>query len=98
MSATGGAFGGTSEGLTGSVGDSVLQVAAGFVHTCAHLAHITVRCWGHNAEGELGDGTTTTWRLRPVAITSVDALAVGPHTVCVTWASATPSLFPLWSL
>jgi alpha-tubulin suppressor-like RCC1 family protein len=34
-------------------------IAAGFNHTCAVGANGTLWCWGRNAVGQLGDGTTT---------------------------------------
>ena len=35
------------------------QITAGGGHTCARLTDGTVRCWGYNSFGALGDGTTT---------------------------------------
>jgi alpha-tubulin suppressor-like RCC1 family protein len=35
----------------------VVQIAAGNAHTCALLRSGTVRCWGSNGSGRLGDGT-----------------------------------------
>ena len=34
------------------------SIAVGSFHTCAALTDGTVRCWGANSEGQLGDGTT----------------------------------------
>jgi alpha-tubulin suppressor-like RCC1 family protein len=42
-------------GLTG-----VAALAAGARHTCARLGGGTLACWGRNASGQLGDGTTAT--------------------------------------
>ncbi len=42
------------------VGGVVVQLAAGYAHTCARLAAGTVRCWGAGQYGQLGYGNTQT--------------------------------------
>ena len=37
---------------------NVAKVTAGGGSTCALLKDTTVRCWGYDAYGQLGDGTT----------------------------------------
>ncbi len=41
------------------LGSSVVQITAGFRHTCALKSDGTTYCWGLNVSGQLGDGTTT---------------------------------------
>jgi len=54
----------------------VTQVTAGGAHSCAVDDSGGVRCWGDNAQGALGDGTTTN-RSAPVSVGGiVDATAV----------------------
>jgi len=46
-------------------------------HSCAVLNDNSVKCWGNNIFGSLGDGTTTT-RLTPVSVSGIsNATAVG---------------------
>lgn len=35
------------------------DIAAGDEYTCVVLTDRTVRCWGSNAQGQIGDGSTT---------------------------------------
>lgn len=52
-------------GLTG-----VVSISAGGSHTCALLSDHTIKCWGDDWAGELGDGATG-WRLTPVPVNDV---------------------------
>jgi alpha-tubulin suppressor-like RCC1 family protein len=62
---------------------AVLSVATGGGHTCAILSDQTVKCWGLNADGQLGDGTKID-RNKPVAVSSLKNVtqieAGGSHT------------------
>jgi alpha-tubulin suppressor-like RCC1 family protein len=44
----------------GSASPGAKAITAGGFHTCAILSDTTVRCWGYNAYGELGDGSGVT--------------------------------------
>lgn len=46
---------------------NVTAIATGSFHSCALLEDTTVRCWGRNDRGQLGDGTIDQ-RLLPVAV------------------------------
>jgi len=62
----------------------VAGLVASVDHACARLADGTVKCWGNNAYGQLGDGTTT-MRRSPVGVkglTDVVELATGTGHTC----------------
>lgn len=61
---------GEVKGLTNAV-----AMAAGGGHTCALRADGTAACWGNNASGQLGDGTTTN-QPHPVTVTAVSGVTV----------------------
>jgi len=52
-----------------------VQIAVGTDHTCARMSDTTVRCWGDNQYGQLGDGTRVA-RAQPVAATIAGAVDV----------------------
>lgn len=61
----------TPVSVSGLSGD-ILAVAAGGLHSCAIPAGGPPRCWGWNAYGQLGDGTTLD-RSTPVAVSGLPA-------------------------
>jgi alpha-tubulin suppressor-like RCC1 family protein len=70
--------------VTVSTLSNATTVAAGWRHTCAALNDGTVRCWGNNWSGQLGDGTTMA-RYTPVAVSglsAVTAIAAGWEHTC----------------
>lgn len=80
-----GMMGGTSTAAVEVVGlTNVVAIGAGDLHTCALTSAREVRCWGRNAFGQLGNGTTVD-SATPVAVSSLSnvvGLAVGEQRSC----------------
>ena len=64
-------------GTSGNWLTSVTMVAAGAAHTLALKTNGTVVAWGSNADGQVGDNTTATQRLTPVAVVGITGTVVG---------------------
>ena len=60
----------------------VVQISAGTRHTCALLNDQSLRCWGRNSEGQLGDGTTTNRRNPVQVLTGVQQVSSGVEHTC----------------
>lgn len=77
------------DGLDGTV----LDVSIGRYHTCTVLGDRSVRCWGRNAHGQIGDGTLDDALLpREVdGLTEATAIAAGERHTCVLHTDGTVS-------
>jgi hypothetical protein len=67
-------------------------IAGSYLHTCAVLADGTVRCWGRNDAGQLGDGTLTD-QFTPVTVsglTNVTVVTAGLRDSCALRADGAP--------
>jgi len=64
---------------------AVLSISCGLHHACVLLENDTIKCWGRNAEGQLGDGTTTERDL-PTEVTgltdTVAGISAGRYHTC----------------
>jgi len=88
---------------TGGTCRTVTSVHRGSDWTCALMSDTTVRCWGRNNHGQLGDGTTTD-RTQPVPVpglTNVTQVAVGisyQHVTGATCARLGDGTMRCWGL
>ncbi len=80
---------GTPQPVAGLSG--VVALAGGGYHTCALLTDASVRCWGRNDRGQVGDGTSTS-RTTPVVVsgmTNAVQLSAGLYHTCALLADGT---------
>ena len=63
----------------------VTAIVAGAIHSCALLSAGTVKCWGANGDGQLGNGAANTDEVTPVdvsGLSDVAAIVAGYHHNC----------------
>lgn len=72
---------------------AVQAITAGVFHTCSLNTAGGVACWGYNELGQLGDGSATIWRRRPVVVTGlhsgVQAITAGAYHTCALTTAGT---------
>lgn len=81
----------------------VVQIAVGNAHACALFEGGKARCWGRNAEGQLGigsrldygdDGSESLAALADLPLNDIQSLSAGPYTTCaVTGAEGGESVY-----
>jgi alpha-tubulin suppressor-like RCC1 family protein len=98
----GGPGGGGGGGWGGNGTATIRAMAVGGFHACAALSTGNAKCWGYDAYGELGDGSTTNppagspnpadgrWTPVPVVgVTSATAITAGERHTCALLADGT---------
>ena len=71
---------------------AVADFAAGGYHACGLMADHTVRCWGRNVRGQVGDGTTDSPITQPHVVSGMNAavaLSLGTYHSCALLQDAT---------
>ena len=64
--------------------ENAIKIDVGSWHGCAVLSDGSIKCWGANSFGKLGDGTTTT-RYTPVNVSNINNavdISLGTHHSC----------------
>ena len=62
---------------------NIVSISAGYHHTCAVNSSGNVYCWGYNAQGQLGNGSTTT-RYYPDLVNGVSGAGYLSNIVSIT--------------
>jgi alpha-tubulin suppressor-like RCC1 family protein len=78
----------STPGPANTNGQAVKNIALGTIMNCVILEDDTVRCWGSNYAGQMGNGTTSDYQLTPVAPSlgglKVTHVSAGYGTVCAS--------------
>lgn len=62
----------TTPSAVGNMTSAVVQVSAGYAHTCVVTVEGAAKCWGYNGSGQLGDGTRVD-RSMPVQVVGLES-------------------------
>ncbi|MBI2395060.1 MAG: hypothetical protein HYV09_36155 [Deltaproteobacteria bacterium] len=70
--------------VTGVGAAKATQICSGSIHSCARLDDSTVKCWGANNRGQLGDGTKTNRKMATavLGLTGATKVACGYNASC----------------
>jgi alpha-tubulin suppressor-like RCC1 family protein len=82
----------TSSELHEVVSEPAVALGTGVEHTCALRSDGTIRCWGSNGSGELGDGSAVLHSSTPVSVSGIStatAISVGGYYSCALLAGGT---------
>jgi alpha-tubulin suppressor-like RCC1 family protein len=66
-------IGRNTPGMVPGMSSGVAAISAGGLHTCALMSDATVKCWGRNDRGQLGDGTNV-HRSSPVTVAGLGSV------------------------
>ena len=74
----------TQPAAVSTLGAGVASIAAGAAHTCALLNGGSVKCWGDNTYGQLGNGSTvmSTTPINVIGISTAIAVVTGSDSSC----------------
>ncbi|MBS1983200.1 MAG: hypothetical protein JST16_03430 [Bdellovibrionales bacterium] len=70
---------------------SATQISAGYHSTCARRSNGTIKCWGYNGYGELGDNTTVAQStpVQVITVSNANQVSMGMSSACAALSDGT---------